>query len=76
MGLPTEDDLPPFTDDAVTEASPYGVASHGIVQRFVLEVVEGPRCVAVWESIADRCSIGSHPSNDLALDDKTVSRFH
>ena len=24
----------------------------------------------------DVCSIGSHPSNDLVLDDPTVSRFH
>src|SRR5688572_17477391 len=29
-----------------------------------------------WESQGDRCAIGSHPSNDVVLDDPTVSRFH
>ncbi|MBK8259338.1 MAG: sigma 54-interacting transcriptional regulator [Polyangiaceae bacterium] len=30
----------------------------------------------VWESTLDRCSIGAHPCNDLALPQPTVSRFH
>jgi DNA-binding NtrC family response regulator len=46
------------------------------VRRFRLTVVEGPQPGATWESGADRCSIGSHPLNDLVLDDETVSRFH
>nr|WP_239470921.1 sigma 54-interacting transcriptional regulator [Archangium violaceum] len=46
------------------------------VRRFRLTVLEGPSPGTVWESGADRCSIGSHPLNDLVLDDETVSRFH
>jgi DNA-binding NtrC family response regulator len=29
-----------------------------------------------WDEPKERCSIGSHPSNDLVIDDPTVSRFH
>jgi DNA-binding NtrC family response regulator len=29
-----------------------------------------------WEIASPRCSIGLHPSNDVMLDDRTVSRFH
>jgi two-component system, NtrC family, response regulator GlrR len=47
-----------------------------LVLRFQLQVMEGPSTGHVWESTADRCSIGSHPSNDLVIDDPTVSRFH
>src|SRR4051812_9628343 len=46
------------------------------VRRFRLTVVEGPGLGTVWESASDVCSIGSHPLNDLPLDDSTVSRFH
>jgi two-component system, NtrC family, response regulator GlrR len=46
------------------------------VRRFVLTVVEGPGAGAVWNSVSDACSIGSHPSNDFPLEDETVSRFH
>jgi transcriptional regulator with PAS, ATPase and Fis domain len=46
------------------------------VRRFLLTVVEGPGAGTVWDSVSDACSIGSHPSNDVSLDDPTVSRFH
>ena len=52
------------------------VATGLLVQRFRLQIEEGPQRGQVWESSGDRCSIGSHPSNDLVLDDPTVSRFH
>ena len=48
----------------------------GAVRRFRLTVVEGPKAGLTWESSSDRCSIGFHPSNDLVVDDATVSRFH
>ncbi len=51
-------------------------AGVGAVRRFRLVVAEGPEPGRTVESVGDRCSIGSHPSNDLVLDDKTVSRFH
>jgi DNA-binding NtrC family response regulator len=48
----------------------------GAVRRFRLTVVEGPKAGLSWESSSDRCSIGFHPSNDLVVEDATVSRFH
>ena len=46
------------------------------VRRFHLTVVEGPRVGLSYQSRQDNCSIGSHPSNDLVIEDPTVSRFH
>ena len=46
------------------------------VRKFRITVVEGTANVADWQSSGTTCSIGSHPSNDLVLDDDTVSRFH
>ncbi|WP_441286160.1 sigma 54-interacting transcriptional regulator [Sorangium sp. KYC3313] len=50
--------------------------SAGAVRRFRLELVEGPARGAVWDSSADRCSLGSGEGNDLVVADPTVSRFH
>jgi two-component system response regulator GlrR len=46
------------------------------VRGFRLDVEEGPSAGLHCESTGSRCTIGSHPSCDLALDDGTVSRFH
>jgi hypothetical protein len=46
------------------------------VRRFRLMVVEGPKAGLSYESTQDHCSIGSHPLNDLVIEDPTVSRFH
>jgi DNA-binding NtrC family response regulator len=46
------------------------------VRSFSLSVLEGDARGLEWTSSGDRCSIGSHPSNDLVLSDPTVSRFH
>jgi DNA-binding NtrC family response regulator len=49
----------------------------GTVRKFRLTVVEGgPKPGLSAESSSDRCSIGFHPSNDLNIEDPTVSRFH
>jgi two-component system, NtrC family, response regulator GlrR len=48
----------------------------GDYQQFTLIAVEGPAIGATYASTGPRCSIGSHPSNDLVIDDPTVSRFH
>ncbi|MBI2894318.1 MAG: sigma 54-interacting transcriptional regulator [Deltaproteobacteria bacterium] len=48
----------------------------GRVRRFALTVAEGPRAGHGWESAGDRSTVGSHPSNDVVVDDPTVSRFH
>jgi two-component system, NtrC family, response regulator GlrR len=69
-------------DSVETEiATSQGPASGGVpegadVQRFGLNVLEGPDAGASWVSCSERTAIGSHPSNDLVLQDRTVSRFH
>jgi DNA-binding NtrC family response regulator len=44
--------------------------------HFRLEVLEPPAARRVVELASARCSIGSHATNDLVVDDATVSRFH
>ena len=46
------------------------------VRRFAVEVVEPAAASARWQSAADVCTIGSSPSNDVVVDDPTVSRYH
>jgi DNA-binding NtrC family response regulator len=45
------------------------------VRAFAIEVVEGG-APARHQSTGPTCAIGAHPSNDLVIDDPTVSRFH
>ena len=42
------------------------------IRRFRVEIIDGPQ----WAEPAPRCAVGSHPSNDLVIEDTTVSRFH
>jgi two-component system, NtrC family, response regulator GlrR len=60
----------------LTEQAPVFPRDVPHVRRFVLEVVEGPTAGLQWTSQGDRCALGSHPSNDLVIEDKAVSRFH
>jgi two-component system response regulator GlrR len=46
------------------------------IRRFRVTVTAGPATGSSWREPAERCAIGSHPSNDLVIDDATVSRFH
>src|SRR5258705_7297931 len=46
------------------------------IRRFRAAVMAGPAAGTIWSNPAERCAIGSHPSNDLVIDDGTVSRFH
>ena len=55
---------------------PTSGANRRAVRRFSVTVTGGPSAGATWAELAERCAIGSHPSNDLILDDPTVSRFH
>ncbi|MCE9575038.1 MAG: sigma 54-interacting transcriptional regulator [Deltaproteobacteria bacterium] len=45
------------------------------VRGFAVEVVEGAP-PARHQATGASCAIGAHPSNDLVIDDPTVSRFH
>jgi transcriptional regulator with PAS, ATPase and Fis domain len=62
-------------DDGTTELDT-ALTAPNAVRRFRLTLVEGQPRGLEWESSGDRCSVGSHASNDLVLDDSTVSRFH
>src|SRR5262249_12776062 len=46
------------------------------IRRFRVTVTAGPAAGSTWNKPAERCAIGSHPSNDLVIVDGTVSRFH
>jgi transcriptional regulator with GAF, ATPase, and Fis domain len=46
------------------------------VRRFTLRVIEGPDAGALAASEGDRMSIGTHPSAQFCLTDRTMSRFH
>jgi transcriptional regulator with GAF, ATPase, and Fis domain len=62
-------DVPLFT-------RPSGARLGRAIRRFRVTVTAGPAAGATWQAAAERCAIGSHPSNDLVIDDGTVSRFH
>ncbi len=53
-----------------------GQRSKRAVRRFRVTVTSGPAAGTVWKQPVERCAIGSHASNDLVIDDSTVSRFH
>jgi two-component system, NtrC family, response regulator GlrR len=66
-------------DQSATETKLWGDRANKpvtSVRRFRLMVVEGPKAGLSYESTQDHCSIGSHPLNDLVIEDPTVSRFH
>jgi DNA-binding NtrC family response regulator len=63
-------------DDRSTRALGSDSGGLGSVRSFHIIVEEGPQKGERWHSRIDRCSIGSHLSNDLSIDDPTVSRFH
>ena len=60
-------------DDAWTAEATVQTEDAYLVRGFTLRTESA---AAPYESTTDRCSIGSDPSNDFVLDDKTVSRFH
>ncbi len=60
----------------VATTRPTGKSAGRVIRRFRVAVTAGPSAGASWQQPLERCAIGSHPSNDLVLDDVTVSRFH
>jgi transcriptional regulator with PAS, ATPase and Fis domain len=58
-----------------TQTFKSGADAGPTVRRFLLTFLEPPGR-APWESTDDVCAIGSHASNDVVIDEKTVSRFH
>jgi len=55
---------------------PVSSPSRRAIQRFGVSVTAGPGSGASWHEPQERCAIGSHQSNDLVIEDGTVSRFH
>ena len=47
-----------------------------VAQVYHIAALEGPEADKRWSSSSRRFAIGSHPSNDLVIDDGAVSRFH
>ncbi len=75
--MPGSDDDKRDAEGAVTEEAVTHVDLNAqVVRRFQVSVMDGPQRGLVWNSIHDRCAIGTHASNDLVLEDPTVSRFH
>ena len=61
---------------AGTEDMPGWPGGHKLVRGFKITVIDGTERGRVWKSAGDRCSIGSHHTNDVIVEDATVSRFH
>jgi len=77
VGLDDEIDVSELVDSRRPATELIGVRGKpGAVRRFRVVGVAGPATGKSVASSADRCSIGSHASNDLVLEDAAVSRFH
>ena len=72
--MPSSDDGPRTLSVGDSEAGRRPAV--GSVRGFQIRVLEGPAAGKTWESSGERCAIGSHESNDIVIDDPTVSRFH
>ncbi len=57
--------------EAIDEAG-----QHLLVQQFTLRVLGGEQDGMTYSSRGSTVTIGTHPLTDLALQDKTMSRFH
>ncbi|MDX2090813.1 MAG: sigma 54-interacting transcriptional regulator [Kofleriaceae bacterium] len=62
-------------DPTPLETEAFGAGERAEVRGFRIDVIEGAPN-ATLRSTGARCAIGSHPRNELVVDDATVSRFH
>jgi DNA-binding NtrC family response regulator len=53
-----------------------GAAQRVLVRRYTLEVIEGTDKGLRFQGEAERVVVGTHPSAQLVLKDRTLSRFH
>lgn len=60
----------------LTTTAPMSGRAGRTIRRFRVTVLSGPARGKAWAEVAQRCAVGSHPSNDLPIEDETVSRFH
>lgn len=66
----------PVTEDALSVLSPEQAAKIAGIAGYALIVQRGPRTGMTWLLPPGETTVGRHPSNDIALDDITVSRNH
>jgi two-component system, NtrC family, response regulator GlrR len=87
MRMPARDqsrEPPDGGQDGNGERDAHATATFGVsrsslspdVRRLRLRVVDGAGAGRTFDSTGDKTSIGSHPLNDVLLDERTVSRFH
>jgi two-component system response regulator GlrR len=77
MGLEDEIDVSELAADEPVATELIGRAGAGaVVARFRVVCIDGPGKGKAAVATSDRLSIGSHPSNELIIDDPAVSRFH
>ncbi|MEN9581328.1 MAG: hypothetical protein RJA70_4337 [Pseudomonadota bacterium] len=77
--MPHDDeiDISELVDEGTTQTEQLQrFAPQHSVKGFSLALSSGPNAGQTWKSRGERFSIGSHPSNQLVLDDPSVSRFH
>jgi len=63
---------------AVTAPETEALAGDGgaVIRGFAVEVIDGGTRGRRWDGGTERCAIGAAPTNDLVIDEPTVSRFH
>ena len=67
----------PVTEEALSVLSPEQAAAIAGIAGYALIVQRGPQTGRMtWLLPPGETTIGRHPSNDIALDDITVSRTH
>jgi len=87
MRMPARDqgrEPPDGGQDGNGERDAHATATFGVsrsslspdVRRLRLRVVDGAGAGRTFDSTGEKTSIGSHPLNDVLLDERTVSRFH
>lgn len=67
---------PPSPPAPPALTAPLRPAQIRVLRRFSVLCVSGASAGRQWQGGGERCTVGSHPSNELVLDDPTVSRFH
>jgi two-component system, NtrC family, response regulator GlrR len=51
-------------------------AEQPAVRRFEITGIAGPAAAVRWVSAGTTCAIGSHPGNEITVDDPSISRSH
>ena len=66
----------PVTEEALSVLTPEQAAAIAGISGFALIVQRGPRTGMTWLLPPGQTTVGRQPTNDIVLDDITVSRLH